>query len=158
MSDFNARKSGLALLGALVLVCAGAIWAPAGAQAEETAPALDPVAEEPVQRTGTWVDISFGTGVDPETRTVIGEAAIFPPEVGRIYCWTRVHGMRPPTTVTHAWYYKGKTMARVDLAVRSENWRTWSFKTCLPEWTGNWEVKVLDQDGMVLGSGGFEVK
>ena len=66
--------------------------------------------------------------------------------------------MSPPTTVTHAWYHEGKTMARVDLTVGSENWRTWSSKSYLPSWTGSWEVKVLDTDGMVLGAAEFEVK
>ena len=158
MSDMIARNNGWLLVGALVLVIAGAGWLPVGAQEEVSASAGEPAAVEPVQRTGTWVDIFFGTGVDPETRAATGEAVSFSPEEGRIYCWTRVHGMSPPTTVTHAWYYEGKTKARVDLAVRSENWRTWSYKTFPPDWTGSWEVKVLDQDGMVLGSGVFEVK
>ena len=120
--------------------------------------AQDPGAGEPAPREGIWVDFFFGTGIDLETRSVTGAAATFTPDGGRVYCLTRVHGMRPPATVTHAWYYEGKTMARVDLTIGSENWRTWSYKSYLPGWTGNWEVKVLDEDGMVLGSAGFEVK
>jgi len=115
-----------------------------------------PAAETP--REGSWVDFTFGTGVDTETRAVIGEATVFPADSTRVYCFTRIHGLHPPTTVTHAWYHDGKTMAKVDLDVRSENWRTWSYKTYLPEWTGYWEVKVLDTEGMVLGTAGFTVE
>lgn len=140
MSDRIKGWMGPALAGAFVLVVAltGTVQA--------------------APREGIWVDFTFGTGVEQETRAVVGEAVVFSADVDRIYCFTRVHGMHPPTAVTHAWYYEGKTMARVDLSVRSENWRTWSYKTVLPGWTGAWEVKVLDEDGMVLGSAGFEVK
>jgi hypothetical protein len=119
---------------------------------------LTAAAQESAPRVGIWVDFFFGTGVDKETKAVIGEATTFPADGGKVYCLTRVHGMSPPTSVTHAWYHEGKTMAKVDLAVGSENWRTWSFKSYLPALTGSWEVKVLDPDGMVLGSAGFEVK
>ena len=63
-----------------------------------------------------------------------------------------------PDTVTHVWYHEGKTMARVDLNIGSADWRTWSSKRILPSWTGSWEVKVLDADGMVLASAGFVVE
>jgi hypothetical protein len=131
--------------GVLVLVLAGLLALAVGAQ-------------EPATQEGIWVDFFFGTDVDRETRMVVGEATTFPADGGKVYCLTRVHGMSPPTTVTHAWYHEGKTMARVDLAVGSENWRTWSSKSYLPAWTGSWEVKVLDSDGMVLGSAKFAVE
>ncbi len=122
-----------------------------GAAAQEEA------AEQPPVREGDWVEISFGTGIDKTTRALVGEAGTFAATGERVFCLTRVHGLQPPTTVTHAWYHEGRTMARVDLPVGSENWRTWSSKTYLPTWTGSWEVKVLDQDGRVLGSALFEV-
>lgn len=133
--------------GAAALAQEGA--SPRPADAEDAAPAV---------REGAWVDFFFGTGVDRETRTVTGAGNTFAADGGKVYCLTRVHGLRPPATVTHAWYFEGKTMARVDLTIGSENWRTWSSKSYQPGWTGNWEVKVLDAEGMVLGSAGFEVK
>ena len=160
MAETNLQRTGLVLTGALVLAAAvaGGGLLPAAAQ-EEGAPAVqESPAAEPVQREGIWVEISLGTDIDKETRAVVGEAATFPPDGERVFCLTRVHGMTPPATVTHVWYFEGKTMARVDLTVGSQNWRTWSFKTYKPDWTGSWEVKVLDEDGMVLGSAGFEVK
>ena len=154
------RRNGWTLFGAFVLAAAVecVVWFPAVAQDESVSPAQESSSAEPVQREGVWVDIFFGTEIDKETRSLIGEGTTFPADGDRIYCLTRVHGMSPPTTVTHAWYHEGMTMARVDLPVGSENWRTWSYKTYPPDWTGSWEVKVLNADGMVLGAAGFEVK
>ena len=139
------------LTTALLVACVtGAGLTPARAQDEsETAPAV---------REGQWVDFTFGTGIDPETRQVTGEAVAFPPETEKIYCFTRVHGMQPPATVTHVWYHEGRTISRVNLNIGSENWRTWSFKSRFDGWSGAWEVKVLNEDGMVLGSATFEVQ
>jgi hypothetical protein len=104
------------------------------------------------------VEITFGTEVDKETRTVTGEATTFGTDLELVYCLTRIIGYEPPATVTHAWYYEGKTMARVDLKVGSPDWRTWSSKRYLPAWTGHWEVKVLDEAGKVLASAGFDIQ
>ncbi len=161
MADTNFRnRSGRVLAGAVVLVAVFVFagWVPAVAQEDSASPVQETQSAEPVGRVGIWVDVFFGTDIDKETRAVVDEGSTFPSAGGRVYCLTRVHGMNPPTSVTHVWYYEGKTMARVELSVGSENWRTWSFKTYKPEWTGFWEVKILDGDGMVLGSAGFEVK
>ena len=104
------------------------------------------------------VQLAFGTDIDRESRELVGETAVFSAGIERITCLTRLVGLEAPTSVTHVWYRDGKTMARVDLNVASSNWRTWSSKRLLPDWTGHWEVKVLDSDGQVLGSAGFDVQ
>ncbi len=104
------------------------------------------------------VDIAFGTDIDREIRELVGETTVFTAGIEKITCLTRLKGLEAPTSVTHVWYRDGKTMARVDLNVASSNWRTWSSKRLLPDWTGHWEVKVLDSDGRVLGSAGFDVQ
>jgi hypothetical protein len=104
------------------------------------------------------VDIAFGTDIDRESRELVGETAVFAAGIEKITCLTRLKGLEAPTSVTHVWYRDGKTMARVDLNVASSNWRTWSSKRLLPDWTGHWEVKVLDSDGRILGSAGFDVQ
>lgn len=104
------------------------------------------------------VDIAFGTDIDRESRELVGETAVFSAGIENITCLTRLMGLAAPTSVTHVWYRDGKTMARVDLNVASSNWRTWSSKRLMPDWTGHWEVKVLDSDGRVLGSAGFDVQ
>ncbi len=131
---------GMALvLGALALAV------PAARAQDEDGPAIK-------------VELGFGTGIDRETRTLLGEGTVFPAGIERVFCRMHITGAEAPTTVTHAWYRDGKTMAQVELNVGSANWRTWSSKRLLPSWTGFWEVKVLDQAGKVLASASFEVK
>ncbi len=122
-------------------------------------PAAETVAEAPA----ITVDVAFGSGVDRATRSLEGKSTAFaadgfPAEGGQVYCLTRIANMAAPATVFHVWYHEGKTKARVELNVGSATWRTWSSKRILPAWTGNWEVKVLDADGMVLASAGFTVE
>ena len=150
--DAQSRKTLERILVAalFVAVATGSFVSPVGAQETEDA--------EPAVREGQWIDFAFGTGVEDGTRKVVGEGTSFPPETERVYCFTRVHGMHPPTTVTHVWYHESRTISRVELSIGSENWRTWSFKSRFPEWSGSWEVKVLNEDGMVLGSATFEIK
>lgn len=134
----------------LFVVLAGllALAAPL-AVAQDAAPEGEPV---------ITVDLGFGAGIDRETRALVDESTVFPAGTDRVYCRMHITGAVAPTTVTHAWYRDGKTMAEVELNVGSANWRTWSSKRLLPEWTGFWEVKVLDQTGKVLASSSFEVK
>jgi len=134
-------------LGMMVLLLGGV----AIAQAQEDAVAAVPD-----------VQMAFGMDVDRTTRSLVGQstefaAAGFSAEAGQVYCLTQLAHMAAPTTVTHVWYHEGKTMARVELTVGAASWRTWSSKRILPAWTGQWEVKVLDADGMVLASAGFMI-
>lgn len=87
-----------------------------------------------------------------EQRQPVGVSEHFAADIGRVYCFTRVRGASGEESVTHVWMKEGKEMARVELAVRSDNWRTWSSKRVLPEWRGAWTVKVLDQTGVELAS------
>ncbi|MFA5517517.1 MAG: DUF2914 domain-containing protein, partial [Desulfuromonadales bacterium] len=74
----------------------------------------------------------------------------YPVNVDKIYCFTRLVGAEEDTTVTHVWYYGGEEMSRMTLPVRSSDWRTWSSKNILPEWTGDWRVEVLSAEGKLL--------
>jgi hypothetical protein len=69
-----------------------------------------------------------------------------------------VAGAADTTAITQVWYYNDREIARVELAVKSASWRTWSSKKILPEWQGIWRVDVLSPDGEVLRSGSFAVK
>lgn len=85
-----------------------------------------------------------------EDRHPVDTGEIFPASVGRLYCFTEITGASAEGTVTHVWSWEGREMARVELPVRSVQWRTWSSKTLLPEWIGNWKVEVLDENGARL--------
>jgi hypothetical protein len=62
------------------------------------------------------------------------------------------------SSVTHVWYYENEEMARVELPVRSPNWRTWSSKSILPAWSGQWKVDILDPNDEVLVSESFTIE
>ncbi|HSH71251.1 MAG TPA: DUF2914 domain-containing protein [Deferrisomatales bacterium] len=104
----------------------------------------------------TVLDAVLATGV--ENRQPVGTANTFPADVGRVYAYTRVVGAAGEGSVTHVWYYAGQVKAQVQLAVRSDDWRTWSSKTILPGWTGEWLVEVQGADGRVLASVPFQVE
>lgn len=90
-------------------------------------------------------------------RAPTGTATNFGADVGTLYCWSKITGAAVETTVKHIWMYEGKKMAVVDLPVRSGYWRTHSSKKILPEWTGKWEVQVVDAAGNTLKSATFTV-
>jgi len=139
-------KRFLSLFAVLTLVLA---IAPArGQEAESEAAAVEL----------TVADMAFGAGYDYTTRTLAEEGDTFPAGTEVIWCRTRITGADGPATVTHVWYRDGKTMARVELQIASGSYRTVSSKRLLPEWTGRWEVKVLDEVGTVLRAESFTVE
>lgn len=106
-----------------------------------------------------------GLGVDTmavctavEDRSPVGAATEFENTVGALYCFTKITGASDSTSVVHVWYYGDKEIARVNMAVNSAEWRTWSSKRILAEWTGAWRIDVESSDGTVLKSAGFTVK
>jgi len=103
------------------------------------------------------VEIVVAAGFDRETRTPTDVAESFPAGTDRLWCYTRVTGAQQPLDIVHAWYHEGETRARVSLPVRSSDWRTWSRKDLLPGWTGQWVVKILDPDGLVLATPSFTI-
>jgi len=105
----------------------------------------------------TRADLALGLGIDRVARDLQEPGREFAADCGKIFCLARVVGADAPTTVTFVWYHEGRTMARVDLPVRSRDYRTWSSKNILPAWTGDWEVKLLDPQGLVLGAASFTV-
>jgi hypothetical protein len=101
------------------------------------------------------VETAVCTGV--EDRMPVGEADIFPAEVGAVYLWSRIIGFEGDTMIKHVWFCRGEEMAEVQLPVRGTAWRTYSYKTILPEWTGDWVVKIIDASGEVLKAVPFKV-
>ena len=90
-------------------------------------------------------------------REPVGESSTFEAGVELLFCFTEITGLEG-TTITHAWIHDGKTRARVELPVRSSRWRTWSSKKLAPGWTGPWQIKILDAEGVVLSTVSFEVE
>ena len=86
-----------------------------------------------------------------------GYGTSFPVSVGKLYCFTKITGAQSPTQITHVWFFDGNERARVDLAVKSSGWRTYSSKIIQPHEIGKWRVDVEDFAGNVLKTLEFEV-
>ncbi len=83
-------------------------------------------------------------------REPMGTGVSFPVSVGELFCFTRILGARTPTQITHVWYFGLTERTRVDLAVNSAVWRTYSSKIIQPHEIGAWHVNVVDATGTVL--------
>jgi len=85
-----------------------------------------------------------------EKQMPVDKIEVYPADYGKLFCFTRVVGAEQETTVTHVWYYQDNEMARVELPIGSADWRTYSSKRFLPQWSGNWRVVVLGEGGQEL--------
>jgi len=85
-----------------------------------------------------------------EDRAPVDAIQAYTATVGKLYCFTRVTGAAGDTAVVHVWSQGGAEEGRVELPVRSGDWRTWSAKTIPPGAAGDWRVDVLDAEGNVL--------
>ncbi|MEJ2200688.1 MAG: DUF2914 domain-containing protein [Desulfuromonadaceae bacterium] len=81
----------------------------------------------------------------------------YPATSDRLFCFTRIAGAVGESRVFHVWYWEEREMARVELPVKSADWRTWSSKTLLPEWAGSWRVEILDGEGKLLETFAFNL-
>lgn len=109
------------------------------------------------QENGDSLKIEAALCKSVEKREPVGQDTVFPSDVGRVYCWSLVTGATEPTSITHVWCYGEKELARVELEIKSGWFRTWSYKTILPNWTGSWRVEILDSEGNLLKKLDFSV-
>ncbi len=140
------RKTTIAVL----MVIGAAACLGLSAQEQETQPAapvtLSLIIEEGVVCTGV---------VD---RVPQGAAETFTPDVGKLYCFTKVSGASGGTTIKHLWY-RGETLLHTqELSIGGSPWRTWSNKTVTPDMTGTWKVDIQDADGNIITTLNFTVQ
>lgn len=96
------------------------------------------------------VEAAISTGV--VDHLPIDSVEVYTVKAGKLYCFTRVLGSAGRDKVIHVWRREGQEMARIELPLRSDDFRTWSVKTILPTWSGQWQVDVVDNAGTVLVS------
>lgn len=94
------------------------------------------------------VDATITTAI--EDRMPVDKIEVYPADFGKLYFFTRIVGASQETQVTHVWFYQEQEMARVILPVLSADWRTFSSKRFLPQWSGQWSVVVEDEQGDAL--------
>ncbi len=107
------------------------------------------------QEAGVDVELQLCKAI--EERMPVEAGVEFSSDMEQIYLWCKVTGMTDTTTIKHLWIYQEKQLASVSLPVRSSSFRTWSSKKLLPQWVGDWEVRVVDADDNILKSLKFTV-
>jgi hypothetical protein len=91
-----------------------------------------------------------------ENRAPVGASDTFAANVGSLTCFSEVHG--GGGKIAHVWFHGDKEVAKIELPVKSERWRTWSQKNIPAAWTGAWRVEVRAEDGTVLAKADFTIK
>ncbi len=157
----NGGRMGFRLAAGLIIVAIMAVPCLAQSEATPTPPAPPPAAEKAPAPAGGESGLKIAQAVicqDVVDRNPVQPGDTFPGQVGALYCFTLVQGAAGETQVTHNWYHQGTLKASIQLPVRGANWRTWSKKTILPEWTGEWMVEILGEDGKPLESVVFHIE
>ena len=103
---------------------------------------------------GTISRALFTIGID-NREPVIMVDSISADSYNAISFFTELNGMSGET-VTHQWMFDDKVMFEKSFEVGADRWRVWTSKTLLPDWTGTWTVKVLNEDGSLLERKTFE--
>ena len=107
----------------------------------------------PTGPTGTVKVAAFTLNV--ENRVPLDDLSTVSNAENKVLFFTDLRGFKDQI-IRHVWYYKDKEMANVEYSVRGPRWRVWSSKTLLPQWLGQWQVKVIDPNGFVVHEQGFE--
>ncbi len=58
-------------------------------------------------------------------------------------------------TVAHRWKYNGAVMATEKFEVKRDVDQVWSSNNMKPEWTGAWDVEVVDGSGKIISRSSF---
>jgi hypothetical protein len=145
------KKILLVLLSILIL--SGVCFAqedPAKKQMEDTASAAAQKQPELVLE-----EIQFYTAVEYRQPSIVG--SVFPEDLDKLYCFTKIGGADRTTYVYHVWYFGNKEIARVKLPVKSKSWRTWSSKN-LHMGLGYGYVEIVSESGDILGRAEFKIQ
>jgi hypothetical protein len=100
-------------------------------------------------------EIQFYTAVKDRQPSGIG--TVFPEDLDKLYCFTKIGGADRATYVHHVWYFGNKEIARVKLPVKSKSWRTWSSKN-LHMGLGYGYVEIVSESGDILGRAEFKIQ
>ncbi|MFO7740047.1 MAG: DUF2914 domain-containing protein [Desulfatiglandaceae bacterium] len=90
-------------------------------------------------------------------RECVGMNTVFPSNVGKLFCLTRINGAKGPGQVTHVWYFGQTERARIALNIQNTSWRTYSSKIIQSHEIGDWHIDVLGLEGELLKIIRFEI-
>ena len=88
----------------------------------------------------------------------VGIDSVFAADVKQLSCYTNIVSQADQSEVSHVWFYQDKQMTKIDLKVKGRTYHTWSTKTVIPKWKGDWRVEVQDSAGNVLSTISFKIR
>ena len=155
------KKTVFVLMSALIL--SGVCFAQeesAKEQMKDTTPAVEQeqsAKEQPALEPPALVleEIQICTAV--EDRQPSGVGTVFPADLDKLYCFTKIGGADRATYVYHVWYFGDDEVAKVKLPVNSNPWRTWSSKK-LYKGLSKGHVEIVSENGAMLGKAEFEIQ
>lgn len=76
----------------------------------------------------------------------------------KIYIWSMMECQSPPSAIKHIYYFKGQKVSEILLEIKSQHWRTWSYKTLSDRrYIGPWRVDITSVGGKLLKTIQFNV-
>lgn len=113
------------------------------------------LASSPAMAEGSIVVRNFVLSHGIHEREPISETETFNVEDGKAFAFARIQNTGDPTLVSFVWEYGDTVHATVPVNVgASPGWRTWSTAKLR---SGNWRVKLVDDQGEVLLEKAFTV-
>lgn len=95
---------------------------------------------------------AFTTAID--NREPVNEISQLSSEESKVYYFTEIKGLKDQI-ISHRWEQNGEVQATVDFTIGGDRWRVWSSKNLQPEFSGEWQVMVVDEAGNVLAQNSF---
>jgi hypothetical protein len=124
--------------------------APAPAEPPATAPPEQ--ATEPAMPAADVARSQFTTGID--NREPVDDLNNLSNDLETAWFFTEIRNGKGQV-ITHQWWHDGELVAEVPFNVNGNRWRVWSSKDLMADWTGEWTVRVVDQDDRKLAEQSF---
>jgi len=110
----------------------------------------DELADMPAQQTGTVRRSHFTS--DISQHEPVDHLLSLANDHESVYFFTDLRNLEGQT-ITHRWEYNNQVLAEVTFNVQGPRWRVWSKKTLLPDWLGEIQVNVVDEQDRILAAG-----
>jgi hypothetical protein len=91
-------------------------------------------------------------------RAPVNVASSFPANQEKVYCYLEFRDVKEETAVTVVWSVEQNEVGKTSLTIKPyARFRTWASKS-FHGMKGNWNVDVLDEEGVIIRSATFTVE
>ncbi len=106
------------------------------------------------------IQLVLAERVNRTERIPEGPSSSFDANIGKIFAFAVIKNPNERTQVQFQWLREGKVVHSLPLKVgqSKRGWRTWASTRIGRRTAGNWEIRVLDDTGALLGKRAFVVR